>query len=194
MITLAYGADRVTDAENKKKDGAGEEEEKAFIEYSAYEIYKDLLIEKRGNAPQDNDSVRKREKMKKFLKETMHTDEIDKVSLDELKKIVEGEGMISRIKYRKQVNNFMTGKRPVVAKYEKLKLEHAHADAIDENLKNDNFGFQCLHYSVSESSGKLTIIVLNKKRSAGRVRATTIDGDALAGTDYIAFDGVIEFE
>lgn len=65
--------------------------------------------------------------------------------------------MISRIKYRKQVNNFMTGKRPVIAKYEKMKLEHAHADQIDEHLKNEDFGFQCLHYSVSESSGKLTI-------------------------------------
>ena len=79
----------------------------------------------------------KRDKMKRFLKETMNTDQIDKVSLDELKKVVEGEGMISRIKYRKQVNNMVTGKRPVIAKYEKMKLEHAHADAIDENLKND---------------------------------------------------------
>lgn len=31
----------------------------------------------------------------------MKTDQIDKVSLDELKKIVEGDSMISRIKYRK---------------------------------------------------------------------------------------------
>ena len=83
----------------------------------------------------------------------MKTDQIDKVSLEELKKIVEGEGMISRIKYRKQVNNFMTGKRPVIAKYEKMKLEHAHADQLDEHVKNESFGFQCLHYSVSESSG-----------------------------------------
>ena len=49
--------------------------------------------------------------------------------------------MISRIKYRKQVNNFMTGKRPVIAKYEKMKLEHAHADQLDEHVKNENFGF-----------------------------------------------------
>ena len=58
----------------------------------------------------------------------MKTEQIESVSLDELKKIVEGEGMISRIKYRKQVNNFMTGKRPVIAKFEKMKLEHPHAD------------------------------------------------------------------
>merc|ERR1719502_85582 len=74
-----------------------------------------------------------------------------------------------------------------------MKLEHAHADQLDEHVKNDSFGFQCLHYSVSESSGKLTIAVVNKKRVAGSVRACTIDGDAKGGEDYIPFDGIIEF-
>jgi len=47
----------------------------------------------------------------------------------------------------------MTGKKPVVAKYEKMKLEHSQANQLDENVKNEYFGFKCLHYSVSESSG-----------------------------------------
>lgn len=98
--------------------------------------------------------------------------------------------MISRIKYRK---NLMTGKKPIIAKYEKMKLEHAHADQLDETLKNDSFGFSCLHYSVSESSGKLTIVVVNKKREQTAVRVTTVDGDAKANEDYIPFDGVLEF-
>jgi hypothetical protein len=58
----------------------------------------------------------------------MNTTEIEKISLDELKKIVEGEGLISRIKYRKQI---MNTQKPVIAKHEKMKLEHAHADQID---------------------------------------------------------------
>ena len=164
-----------------------------MIEYSAYEIYKDLLIEQRGNAPQDEASLSKRGKMKEFLRKTMKTDQIDKVSLDELKKVVEGEGMISRIKYRKQAMNNLSRKRPVIEKYEKLKLEHAHADALDTNLKNERFGFNCLHYSVSESSGKLTIQVINKMREPAKVRAKTIDGDAKANEDYIPFDDVITF-
>jgi|TARA_B110000305_G_C19155235_1_gene499957 hypothetical protein len=126
--------------------------------------------------------------MKRYLKQTMNTDQIDKISLDELKKVVEGEGMISRIKYRK---NMLSGKKPIIAKYEKMKLEHAHADQLDETVKNEYFGFSCLHYSVSESSGKLTIVITNKKKTAGNVRACTIDGDAKAGEDYGAFDGVI---
>lgn len=193
LIVLAYGADRWTAKQEASNEPEKDDDQIPVIEYSAYEIYKDLLVEQKGGAPQDKESVEKRDKMKRFLKQTMKTDQIDKVSLDELKKIVEGQGMISRIKYRKQVNNFMTGKRPVIAKYEKMKLEHAHADQLDENVKNDNFGFSCLHYSVSESSGKLTIVIVNKKKTAGSVRACTIDGDAKANDDYVPFDDVIHF-
>lgn len=67
------------------------------------------------------------------------------------------------------------------------------ADAIDDHLKNEDFGFQCLHYSVSESSGQLTIQVINKKRANCAVRAATIDGDAKAGEDYDACDEILEF-
>lgn len=55
LISVAYGADRYTakvdaekeEAEGDKKDG----EEVPYIEFSAYQIYKDLLVEQRGNAP-----------------------------------------------------------------------------------------------------------------------------------------------
>jgi len=46
-----------------------------------------------------------------------------------LKKAVEGEGLVSRIKYRRQVGNMMAGKKQlVVSKGEILKLEHVTAD------------------------------------------------------------------
>lgn len=54
-----------------------------------------------------NDPVaqQKRKKMKNFLKETVNTEEIDKVNLDELKEVMMGADnpMATRIKYRKQV-------------------------------------------------------------------------------------------
>jgi len=135
-----------------------------------------------------------REKMRKFLVLTMKTDQIDRVNLDELKQVTEGEGMISRIKYRRQVNNMMTGrKQKIIAKGEILKLEHAHAENLDEKEKNETFGFTCLHYSVSEASGTIKIVVINKKNQAGQVRVTTIDGDAIAGDDYEKVDTVLDF-
>ena len=61
-------------ADNKNKTEDDKEEDIPVIEYSAYEIYKEMLIEQRGNAPQDTDSMMKRDKMKRFLKQTMKTD------------------------------------------------------------------------------------------------------------------------
>lgn len=124
----------------------------------------------------------------------MQTDQIENVKLEELKKAIDGEGMINRIKYRKQVGNMMSGKRPVVAKGEVIKQEHAHAEHLDEKLKNPNFGFRCLHYSVSEASGTLRIHVENKTGNAGRVRVLTVDAEAVAGDDYEKVDTILEFK
>jgi hypothetical protein len=72
--------------------------------------------------------------------------------LDDLKKKVEGDGMLSRAKYRRQVQGGFTGKRPAIAKGEIMRAEHEHAEFLDEALKHPDFGFNCLHYSVSEAS------------------------------------------
>lgn len=56
--------------------------------------------------------------MKGFLKEQFGHDQIEKVPLDELKKKVEGEGMLAKAKYRRQVQAGFTGKRPAIAKGE----------------------------------------------------------------------------
>lgn len=85
----------------------------------------------------------------------MKTDQIDKVDFQDLKKILEGEGMIKRIQYRKAVQSSITGKRPAIAKGEVYKKENKLAEHVDDELKNDDFGFNCLHYSVSEASGTL---------------------------------------
>ena len=85
----------------------------------------------------------------------------------------------------------MAGKKPIVAKYEVIKLEHAQADALEDKVKNQIFVFKCLHYSVSESSQKLTIPILNKTNKAGSIRVRTIDAEAKAGEDFEAVDRVL---
>lgn len=87
----------------------------------------------------------------------------------------------------------MAGKRPVVAKGEVLKLEHAHAEHIDDKLKNPDYGFKCLHYSVSESSGSLKVHIEKKTSGPGEIRAATIDAEAKAGEDYEQVDTVLKF-
>lgn len=116
----------------------------------------------------------------------MGTDVIENVDFDTFKTKVEGEGMLTRIKYRHQVGNSLTGKKPVVAKGEVIKLEHAHATSLEEKDRNPFFGFRCLHYSVSEGSGSLRVFIDNKKGIAKTIIIKTLDAEATAGEDYEA--------
>jgi hypothetical protein len=102
--------------------------------------------------------------------------------------------MIGRLKYKKAVGHLLTGKRPVLAKGEILRKEHLHADGFDEREKNPDFGFKCLHYSVSEASGSIRIIIDNKSKKAGRVRVCTIDAEAKAGDDFEEVKVTLEFK
>jgi len=64
---------------------------------------------------------------------------------------------------------------------------------MDEGIKNQRWGFFCLHYSVSEASQFVNIKVMNKSQKPGKIGVRTLDGDAKAGEDYDAYDQIIEF-
>jgi predicted site-specific integrase-resolvase len=117
--------------------------------------------------------------MRAFLKQTFGTESIEQVDKDELKRAVQGDNPVSRIKYRKEVGNLMAGRRQVVKKGEIFKSENVMAAKIDDKLKNENFGFKCLHYSVSEASQFIEIVVLNKTRDHCEIGVRTIDGEAV---------------
>lgn len=55
--------------------------------------------------------------MKSFLKETLKTDNIGTLKLEDVKAVTgEGDHLLSRVKHRRAVGNFMAGKKPVIAK------------------------------------------------------------------------------
>ena len=104
---------------------------------------------------------------------------------------MEGVSLVSRVQYRKAVG-MSQGKR-AVAKHEVAKFENLQAEYLDKHDRNEFFGFKCLHYSVSESIGKLTITVENKSAKANRVQVKTVDDQAVAGEDFVAVDQILEF-
>jgi hypothetical protein len=165
-----------------------------YIEYKPMDIYRELIAEKQGKASMAKEDVEKRAKMKEILKQYQKTDNITNVNFDEFKQQIQGDSMLGRIKYRKAVGSYMSGKRPAIGKHEIVRQEHAHADLLDEKVKNEDFGFKCLHYSVSEASGSIQIHVLNKKLQAGSVRVCTIDAEAKAGDDYTEVKETLKFE
>ena len=193
LLALAYGADWFKSKYHPDEKDTEDDSGVAYIEYTAVEIFKELTHDAMGKEAKTEEDKVKRAKMKQFMQSTMNTQSIDKVNMDDLKKAVDGDQMIGRIKYRKQVGKMLSGARQAIAKGQIMKEEHAHAKNIAESEKNANFGFTCLHYSVSEASGFLKIEVNNKKKIQCRVRVVTIDAEAIAGDDYEKVDKVLEF-
>ena len=108
LLGLAFGADRYNASRTKGEEDAGEGDPLAegndlVIEFSALEIYRELIKEKQGEKPVDEEHRAKRDKMRQFIKDTMKTDQIDRVDLEKLKHEIEGDGLLTRLKYRKQV-------------------------------------------------------------------------------------------
>ena len=45
-----------------------------------------------------------------------------------------------------------------------MRRENKSASLLKDHQKNPNYGFSCLHYSVSEAAGALRIKILNKTK------------------------------
>lgn len=54
--------------------------------------------------------------MKEFLKKHLQTDDIEKVAYNDLKKILQGEPLVSRFKYRHFLSSILSSKRDIVGK------------------------------------------------------------------------------
>ena len=124
--------------------------------------------------------------MKEFLLITFGTTKVSEVDKEALKARLEGPALIERINHRKAVA--VNYRREAIAKYQIIRRENKSASTLQDNQKNPNFGFSCLHYSVSEAAGTLRIKILNKTKAAGEVHVKTVDGDAKAGDDFHAID------
>ena len=130
--------------------------------------------------------------MKEFLLYEFGTTKVSEVNKDHLKAKLEGPAFIERIAYRKAVG--IHGRKEAVSKGATIRRENKSADLIEDHQKNPNFGFSCLHYSVSEAAGALRIKIINKNKEAGEICVRTVDGDAVAEDDYYPIDEPISFK
>lgn len=81
LVIAAWGADKYNASHGETEI----DQEKMLNEFTAMEIYRELIREKQNAHSNDPISVEKRQKMKQFLRETVNTDNIETVDLVELK-------------------------------------------------------------------------------------------------------------
>lgn len=71
--------------------------------------------------------------------------------------------------------------------------ENIYASALRKESRSLTFGFNCIHYSVMENSGTLTVKVDNLSGRKGKVAVRTVDGDAKANDDFLSINEELEF-
>jgi len=204
LLIMAFIADKINQRALKKRNDLkfGDEYKDtsmgvqgAGVQYNVVDFYNTLLPQEIGQADAlTKEQEAKSNEMKTFLKKQFGTDKIQLVNKDILKQKLEGDSLIERIGYRKQVGDLLQGRKEIVKHGEIYRKEHLMAHQLDVSKKNNLYGFTCLHYSVSESSGHLRIKMSNKTATAGRVGVRTVDAEATSPKDFEAIDEIIEFK
>ena len=100
LVIIAYTADACNASED---DGADVNIPAIALKYGVTDFYEMLLAEQTGDMNKLDNSPEARE-ARKEMKETLRThfghDNINEINKDELKQLLEGDSLISRIKYR----------------------------------------------------------------------------------------------
>jgi len=77
-------------------------------------------------------------------------------------------------------------------KGQKLQMESEVQPAVLS--QNDNVAFKCLHYSVTESSGSVSVTIIKKNlNSEGSYGVRTVEDTAKEGREYDKFDEIVTF-
>lgn len=176
LAFIAYAFDKLNSAKRDKlmQDRLGEthsivagQEEAADptaftppIPFTAKEVYEHLIPEEKGKVYKNDGDRKKSAEMKNFLQKQFGTTSVRDIELSEMKKVLEGEPLMKRTIYRKM--NAVAQARPAIQKGEKYRKEHVMAANYDKSQRNLQWGFKCLHLSVSEANQFATVTVENK--------------------------------
>jgi len=119
----------------------------------------------------------------------LETEDLTQFNLEDFHQILQHDSLLERFAYRKQTG--MVNRKDFI-KLKGTKGQLAHDEAKAE-IGNDQIGFKCLHYSVTESNGHVEITIVKKLQSDLSVGVRTVADSATYPKDYTHFDEIIPF-
>ena len=140
--------------------------------------------------------VKKQMKVNMFLRDNFGTNNVSAKNLEEMKyNLVSQDPIQQKIFIKKLIGDSITGKFTTETK--KNSLYYNELKQIQNNkssFMNPLVGFKCLHYSISEKTGKVNVKIINKTRRAIEIGVRTIESTATADEDYKSLDKKVKFE
>lgn len=114
---------------------------------------------------------------------------LDEVSVKDLMDALNNFSVLERIAYKK-ANQMGKNKDFVQLKGQKIQIE-METFAGKEIQRNGKLSFNCLHYSVTESSGYIEVIIQKHVDEEINFGIRTVPGNALPKDDYDPIDEVM---
>ena len=152
-----------------------------------------IPVESGTKKVEDEAEQQKIDEMKNFLRHHFNTDQVQNVKMDDLKQKIHGDHIISRLKFRKETGMIPNRKAKDITKNEIYRNESNHTKYLEADDRHDSFGFSCLNYAVSESSGFIAIKIHGKRAGRVGVRTVEIPDGAQANKDFIPINTTLDF-
>jgi solute carrier family 8 (sodium/calcium exchanger) len=199
LIALAFAADRYT---AKQKNASMSKDEKATalarqIKLQAKDDIQQLVPAKYSKATilemvygtrKSAEGNKEAEMIEGLFKKALDVEDLGKLELVELNTVFEPDNEIQQIRYKRAFGRALGAKRDfVILKGQVGQMEHIVEDAHKLTF-NEEVGFKCLHYSVSEGSGKIDLTIENKTNKELIVGIKTTSDTALDGDDFVGID------
>ena len=129
--------------------------------------------------------------IKSLYKEILGVDSLGDCEITELLKVLQPDSLLERFAYRKAAG-MGHNKEFIKIKGSRGQIENKEADSSKVQNPNEQVGFKCLHYSVTESSGTVELTIVKKQPNSELTFGyRTIADTATAPKDYTHCDEVI---
>ena len=183
-------------SKQEKSHKPNKKHETRQVNFTVMDIYTILTKEMKEDVELSEEEQVKAKDMKLFLKEEFGTEDIKSVNQDLLKKAIKGESLVARIDAKINVGKMLRGKKDIISKGQVFRFEDMLAKHLESSKCNNQFGFEHLHYTVSEAVGSAVIRVIQKTKDHKEVGVRTItdEGTAQPNDDYVPVDQILKFE
>ena len=191
LLIFAFIADKIRQRQEKNKMNK-------LGQFNIEDFYHILNAKQKNTNNEESDGgalgdeKKNHAELQKYLKKTFNKDRIEDIDPAEVERMLKPQSVVSeRLQYRKSIGKLISGNRKVAVTKGEQNIEELKTakDEFHKHELNPMIGFRCLHYSVTESSGVLRVIVLNKNPEEKiQFGVRTVDGTANAGVDDDAGD------
>ena len=203
LIIFSYTADKINAFFEEKRKTLAEKEDmerqselnikKNHLRNIAKEKGEGLVLEiAQGINSKETQAVSemKQREIRQLYKEILGVPNPAEVDIGELLRVLQPDSLLERFAYRKQAGMAGSNKEFIKLKGQKGQIDHSD-DRGKIEVENEQIGFKCLHYSVTESNGTVEITIVKKANIELTFGYRTVADSARPVKDFTPMDDVI---